>query len=58
MSRPALRPRKPATQWLLGLSLGAKGLGHEANHSPPSNTEVKNAWNYTSTPHMPSWCPA
>jgi hypothetical protein len=27
-----------------------KRPGHEANHSPPPNAEVKNAWNYTSTP--------
>jgi hypothetical protein len=25
-------------------------LGREANHSPPSNDEVKNEWSYTSTP--------
>jgi len=24
--------------------------GHEADHSPPSITEVKNAWSYTSVP--------
>jgi len=29
---------------------GVKLLGHEANHSPPSSAEVKNAWNYTPTP--------
>jgi hypothetical protein len=26
----------------------------EADHSPPSSAEVKNAWSYTSTP-MSSW---
>jgi len=31
------------------LSLGVKQLGHEADHSPPSSAEVKNAWSYTST---------
>jgi len=31
------------------LSLGTKQLGHEANHSPPSNANV-NVWDYTSTP--------
>jgi hypothetical protein len=31
------------------LSLGVKRPGHEADHSPPSSAEVKNAWNYTST---------
>jgi hypothetical protein len=24
--------------------------GNEADHSPPSSAEVKNAWSYTSTP--------
>jgi len=24
--------------------------GREADHSPPSSAEVKNAWSYTSTP--------
>jgi hypothetical protein len=27
-----------------------KRPGLEADHSPPSSDEVKNAWNYTSTP--------
>jgi hypothetical protein len=27
--------------------------GHNANHSSPFNTELKNAWSYTST--APSW---
>jgi len=29
---------------------GLKRPGREANHSHPSNAEVKNAWSYTSTP--------
>jgi hypothetical protein len=29
---------------------GSKAPGREPDHSPPSNAEVKNAWNYTSTP--------
>jgi hypothetical protein len=33
-----------------GLSLGVKRPGREADHSPPSSAEVKNAWSYTSTP--------
>jgi hypothetical protein len=38
-------------QWVSGaLSLGVKRPGHEADHSPPSSAEVKNAWSYTSTP--------
>jgi hypothetical protein len=51
MSRPALRPIQPPIQWISGaLSLGVKWLGYEADHSPPSSAEVKNAWIYTSTP--------
>jgi len=42
MSRPALHPSKRPVQWVpTTLSLGA-------HHSPPSNSEVKNAWTYTS----------
>jgi hypothetical protein len=29
---------------------GVKRLGREADHSSPSNAEVKNEWSYTSTP--------
>jgi hypothetical protein len=29
---------------------GGKTAGSEADHSPPSSAEVKNAWIYTSTP--------
>jgi hypothetical protein len=29
---------------------GRKWPGCEADHSPPSSAEVKNAWSYTSTP--------
>jgi hypothetical protein len=40
------------------LSLGAKWPGHEADHSPPSSAEVKNAWSYTSTLQYTfmAWC--
>jgi hypothetical protein len=40
------------------LSLGVKRLGREADHSPPSSAEVKNAWSYTSTPQyvFMAWC--
>jgi hypothetical protein len=31
-------------------SLGVKRPGREADHPPPSNADVKNAWLYTSTP--------
>jgi hypothetical protein len=40
-----------STQWIPGaLSLGVKRPGLGADHSPPSSTGVKNAWNYTSPP--------
>jgi len=51
MSRPALGPTQPPIQWVRGaLFLGVKRPGREADHSPPSSAEVKNAWSYTSTP--------
>jgi hypothetical protein len=31
------------------ISLGVKRPRREADHSPPSSAEVKNAWSYTST---------
>jgi hypothetical protein len=50
-SRPALGPTQPPIRWVpVALSLGVKWLGREADHSPPSSAEVKNAWNYTSLP--------
>jgi hypothetical protein len=33
-----------------GFFLGAKQLGHEVDHSPPSISKVKNKWSYTPTP--------
>jgi hypothetical protein len=49
-SRPALGPTQPPIQWVSGiLSLGVKRPGREADHSPPSSAEVKNAWSYVST---------
>jgi hypothetical protein len=49
--RIILGPTQPPIQWVPGtLSLGVKRSGREADHSPPSSTEVKNALNYTSTP--------
>jgi hypothetical protein len=42
---------QPPIQWVPGaLSLGVKRPRREADHSPPSSAEVKNAWSYTSTP--------
>jgi hypothetical protein len=49
-SRPALGPTQPPIQWVLGaLPLEVKRSGCEADHSPPSSAEVKNAWSCTST---------
>jgi hypothetical protein len=48
-SRPDLRPTQAPIQWVpVALSLGIKRLGREAGHSPPSSSEVKNAWSYSS----------
>jgi hypothetical protein len=40
------------------LSLGVKWPGHEADHSPPTSAEVKNALSSTSTPQYAFmvWC--
>jgi hypothetical protein len=37
---------------------GGKAAGCEADHLPPSSAEVKNAWNYASTPQYVFilWC--
>jgi hypothetical protein len=50
VGRYGLEPTQPAIQWVPGaLTLGVKRPGREADHTPPSSTEV-NVWNYTSTP--------
>jgi hypothetical protein len=36
-------------------SLGVKWPECEADHSPPSSAEVRNAWSYTSTTNTSSW---
>jgi hypothetical protein len=43
---------------LRALSLWVKRPGHEADHSPPTSAEVKNAWSYISTPLyvFMAWC--
>jgi hypothetical protein len=49
-SQPALGPTQPPIQWVPeALPLKVKRPGNEADHSPPSSAEVKNAWSYTST---------
>jgi hypothetical protein len=51
VSRPALGPTQPLIQGVPGaLTLGVKWPRCEADHAPPSSSEVKNAWGYTSTP--------
>jgi hypothetical protein len=50
-SRPALGSTQPPIEWGLGtLSPWVKGLGHEADHSPPASAGFKKMWSYTSTP--------
>jgi hypothetical protein len=51
MPRPDLGPTQPPIQWVKGtLSLWIKQPRRQADHSPASSAEVKNAWSYTSTP--------
>jgi hypothetical protein len=51
VSRPALGSTQLPIQWVPGaLSLGVMQPGREADRSPPSSAEVKNAWNCASTP--------
>jgi hypothetical protein len=51
MSRLALVPTQPHIQRVPEvLSFGIKRPGCEADDSPPSSAEVKNAWSYILTP--------
>jgi len=50
-SRPALEPNQPLVQWIpVALTPKVEWSGREADHSPPSSAEVKNAQSYSSTP--------
>jgi hypothetical protein len=57
MSRMALGPTQPPIQWVLGtLSLGVKQPECEADHSPPSNAEVKECMELClHSPNTPPW---
>jgi hypothetical protein len=58
-SRTALGPTQPPIQWEPGaLFMAVKRPGREADHSPPSSAEVKNACSYISTPQYAfmAWC--
>jgi hypothetical protein len=59
-SRTALGTTQPPIQWVPGaLSLGVKRPGREADHSPPSNAEVKECVElYLHSPNTPSWLSA
>jgi hypothetical protein len=49
------RPDRPPVQWVRGaLTPGVKRPGREANHSPPSSTEVKNGGVTPPLPNMSS----
>jgi hypothetical protein len=52
-------PTQPPSQWVPGTpSVGASQPGREADHSPPSSADVKNAEICTSTPQYVflEWC--
>jgi hypothetical protein len=55
----ALGTTQPPVQWVPGaLSLGVKLQGREADQSPPSSAEIKNAWSYFSNTQyvFMAWC--
>jgi hypothetical protein len=50
-TRLALGSIQPPIQWVLGVnSSGVKPLEREADHSAPTNAEVKKIWSYTPIP--------
>jgi hypothetical protein len=55
-SRPDMGLTQPPIKWVLvATSLGGGEQGCEDSHSLASNTEIKNVWSYTFTPHTSSW---
>jgi hypothetical protein len=58
-TRQALEPTQPPIRCVAGaLSPWGKQSGREADHSPPSDAELKNLWSYTSAPSyvLTEWC--
>jgi hypothetical protein len=52
----ALGPTQLPIQWVpAALSPEVKRPGREADHSPPSSAEVKNAWRYISHSNTSAW---
>jgi hypothetical protein len=59
MSISAVGPTLLSIQWVSeSLSLEVKRPGREADHSPPSSSEIKNAWSYICAPQYAfmAWC--
>jgi hypothetical protein len=55
-SNLALGPTEPPIQRVpANFSSGVNRPGREADHSPPTNAEIKKTWIYTSTPYTSSW---
>jgi hypothetical protein len=56
-STPALWLTQPPTQWIQGnISTGVKRQEREADHSPPSSTDVNKVGAIVPLPNKPSWC--
>lgn len=51
-SKPTVGPTQPPIQWVQRV----RSLVNEADHSPPSITEVKNNWRYTSIRPLKTLC--
>lgn len=50
LPKSALGPTQPLIQWEGGILNGEKMAWCKVKHSIPSSAEVKNKWNYTSSP--------